>query len=159
MAARIAQVTSGELHGAALERLLREILTEEPGNPLANLRLGYVLADSGRCADAMARFRKAIDARYPSPDAHLGLAGCQASGRDLKAAAATLRLANVVEPDNPVVLANLGLVLSQAGQPSEAIDPLQKALAAAPELHQARFGLAIAFAEAGRRVEAANQAE
>jgi Flp pilus assembly protein TadD len=159
MAARIAQVTSGELHGAVLERLLREILAEEPSNPLANLRLGYVLVESGRCADAIPLFRKAIDGRYPSADAHLGLAGCQAARGEANAAAATLRAAEVVEPGNPVVLANLGLMLSDAGRPSEAIDPLQKALAVAPDLHQARFGLAIAFARAGRRAEAATEAQ
>ena len=159
MAARIAQVTSGELHGAGLEGLLREILAEEPGNPLANLRLGYVFVESGRCADAMPRFRKAIEARYPSADAHLGLAGCQAARGEANAAAATLRAADVVEPGNPVVLANLGLMLSDAGRPGEAIDPLQKALSVAPDLHQARFGLAIAFARAGRRAEAATEAE
>ena len=49
MAARIAQVTSGELHGAPLERVLRQILAEEPRNPLANVRLGYALVESNRC--------------------------------------------------------------------------------------------------------------
>ena len=154
MAARIAQVTSGELHGPGLERLLREILAAEPANPLANLRLGYVLVESGRCADAIPHFKTAINARYPSADPHLGLAGCQAAKGDPKGAAATLSAADAVEPGNPVVLANLGLMLSDAGEPQRAIDPLQRALASSPDLHQARFGLAIALAKAGRRAEA-----
>ena len=138
--------------------MLREILAEEPGNPLANLRLGYALVGSGRCAEAEPRFQKTIDARYPSADAHLGLAGCQAAKGNPKAAAATLRAASTLEPDNPVVLANLGLMLSEAGQPADAIGPLERALAANPDLHQARFGLALALATTGRREEAANQA-
>jgi tetratricopeptide (TPR) repeat protein len=159
VAARIARVTSGEVRGAALEALLREILEEDPQNPLANLRLGYALVESNRCADAMPRFRAAIDAKYPSADAHLGLAGCQAERREFSAAAATLRAADTAEPGNPVVLANLGLVLSDAGRHDAAIEPLQRALTIDPDLHQARFALAIAFATVGRRQEAAAEAE
>ena len=159
LAARIAQVTSGEVHGPALERLLRQILLDDPQNPLANLRLGYVLLESSRCGDAVPRFRAAIAAKYPSADAHMGLAACQASARDFKAAAATLRGADAVEPGNPVVLANLGLMLSDSGNPAAAVDPLQRALTTDPDMHQARFGLALAFARAGRRADAARQAE
>ena len=159
VAARIARVTSGEVRGAALERLLREILEEDPQNPLGNLRLGYVLAESNRCAEAMPRFRAAIDAKYPSADAHLGLAGCEAERRDFSDAAATLKAADAVEPGNPVVLANLGLVLSDAGRHDAAIEPLQRALTIDPDLHQARFALAIAYATVGRRPQAAAEAE
>ena len=158
VAARIAQVTSGELHGPALERLLREILADEPGNPLANLRLGYVLVETGRCPAAEPHFRQAIAGKYPSADAHLGLAGCQAAKRDVKGAVTTLREAETVEPASPVVLANLGLMLSESGQPIQAIDPLRRAVSANPDLHQARFALALALAETGQRVEAEKQA-
>ena len=159
LAARIAQVTSGEVHGAALEKLLIEILAEDPRNPLANLRLGYALLDGGDCRAAMPRFEAAIAAGYPSADPYLGLAGCQAARKSFGAAAATLRTADTVEPGNPVVLANLGLVLSDSGQPAAAVDPLRRALAIDPDLHQARFGLAIALAESGRRGEAIAQTE
>lgn len=159
LAARIARVTSGELTADALERALRDILKEDSDNPQANLRLGHVLIASNRCADAVPRFRTAIAAKLPSADAHLGLAACQAGRRDFAGAIATLREAERVEPGNPIVLANLGLVLSDAGRPLEAVDPLQRALTTDPDLHQARFGLAIAFARAGRRAEAARMAE
>jgi cytochrome c-type biogenesis protein CcmH/NrfG len=105
------------------------------------------------------RFRSAIAAKLPSADAHLGLAGCQAARRDFAGAAATLRDAERVERGNPIVLANLGLVLSDGGKPAEAIDPLQRALTTDPDLHHARFGLAIAFARLGRRADAARMAE
>jgi cytochrome c-type biogenesis protein CcmH/NrfG len=50
-------------------------------------------------------------------------------------------------------------VQSDAGQPAAAIDPLQRALSIDPDLHQARFALAIAFARSGRRADAAREAE
>jgi arylsulfatase A-like enzyme/cytochrome c-type biogenesis protein CcmH/NrfG len=158
-AARMAQIASGELQGAALERALRGILASDARNPQANLRLGYALLDSNRCRDAMAYFRSAIAGHLPSADAHLGLAACEVSERRLDAAASTLQEAERIEPDNPVVIANLGVVLSDGGRPADAVAPLRRALTLDPNLHQARFSLAIALARAGRRQEAAATAE
>ncbi|MBA3297002.1 MAG: sulfatase-like hydrolase/transferase [Acidobacteria bacterium] len=159
LAARIARVTSGELRGPELERALRAVLAEDPRNPQANLRLGYVLLESNRCAEAVAKFRASISAHLPSADAHLGLAACRASQRDFTGAAQTLREAERVEPGNPVVLANLGLMVSDGGNPQGAVDPLQRALSIDPDLHRARFALAIAYARAGRRGEAKRTGE
>lgn len=158
LAARIAQVVSGELQGRVLERELRAILAEDPGNPQAHVRLGYVLAEATRCSEATPHFAKAIAERLPSVDAHLGLAGCEAAARRFDAAAATLREAGEIEPDNPVVIANLGLVLSDSGHPDKAIVPLQRALTLDPDLHQARFALALALARTERPAEAAEVA-
>ena len=159
LAARIARVTSGELRGRALETALREILAEDPRNPQANLRLGYVLLEDGRCPAASKHFSLAIEERLPSADAHLGLASCLARARRFDAAAETLRQAERVEPDNPVVVANLGVVMSDGGRPADAVKPLQRALTLDPSFHEARFNLAVAFARAGQRAPAAKEAE
>ncbi|HTI36025.1 MAG TPA: sulfatase-like hydrolase/transferase [Vicinamibacterales bacterium] len=158
LAARIAEVTSGELHGAELERALREILEEDPDNPQANVRLGYVLVERGACGEASALFARAIAAHLPSVDAHLGLAQCQVALHEPKQAIQTLQTAEEVEPDNPVVSANLGLVLSDSGNPTGGIPHLERALTLDPDLHQARFALAIAYARTGRRNDAAREA-
>jgi arylsulfatase A-like enzyme/Flp pilus assembly protein TadD len=154
LAAQIARVTSGELQGTALEAALREILRADPKNPQANLRLGYVLLERGRCAEATARFSAAIDAGVPGADAYLGRAACETAAKNLVAAIRTLTAAQAVEPENAVVSANLGLVLSDSGQTSAAIPHLQRALSLDPDLHQGRFGLAIAYAREGRRSDA-----
>ena len=158
LAARIAEATSGELHGADLERALREILKEDPDNPQANVRLGYVLVERGTCAEAAPLFAKAIAAHLPSVDAQLGLAECQAALHDQKAAIHTLQSAEAIETDNPVVSGNLGLVMSDSGNPSGGIPHLERALTLDPDLHQARFALAIAYARTGRREDAAREA-
>jgi tetratricopeptide (TPR) repeat protein len=159
LAAAIARVTSGELQGNALERALRDILRQDPGNPQANLRLGYVLLDKGSCDAAAPYLRAAIDAHLPSADPYLGIAGCEAEARRFAAAERTLREADRVEPDNPVVAANLGIVLSDSGRPADAVPYLQRALTLAPDLHQARFSLAIAYARLGRRADARAEAQ
>ena len=128
MAARIAQVTSGELHGDGA----RAAAPRRSSPTIRAIRRrtcdsAIVLLESGRCAEAMPHFRAAIAARYPSADAHLGLAGCQAApagfqGRGRRRSAPPMRSSPAIRSS----LANLGLMLSDAGTPQAAIEPLQR---------------------------------
>jgi Flp pilus assembly protein TadD len=156
LAAGIARVTSGELRGNELERTLRRLAAADPSNPQVNMRLGFVLQESGRCPEARRFFQTAIDGGIPGADAHLGLAGCYAEARLFDEAARVLRDAQRADPENPVVAANLGIVLADAGRPARAIPPLERALALDPDFHEARFNLARVLARAGR-LEAASK--
>jgi choline-sulfatase len=155
VAARIAQVTSGELSGTALMTALEQILAIDASNSQAHLRLGFVLLQSGNCARAEQEFASAINGGLPSADAHLGLATCLGRRNDLAGAERTLTEARRREPDNPVLIANLGILEVAKGNLSGAITTLKSALEADPNLHEARFNLAIAYAKAGRRADAA----
>ena len=115
IAARLAEVVSGELQGQPLEAALRGILENDPRNPQANLRLGYVLIESNRCAAAIPFLKAAMAAQVPTADAHLGVAQCQAEARRPAEVYVTLLDAERVEPENPVVFANMGIVLSEMG--------------------------------------------
>jgi choline-sulfatase len=159
LAAEIARVTSGELRGEALETALRKVVREDPDNPQANLRLGYVLLELNACARAIPHFKRAITAQVPSVDAHLGLAQCEVAAKRLGDAQNTLTEAERLEPGNPVVAANLGLVLSDGGRHEEGITALQRTLTIDPDFHEARFNLARVLARAGRRAEAAREAK
>jgi Flp pilus assembly protein TadD len=123
------------------------------------MRLGFALSESGRCQAALEHFRAAIGGGMPGADPHLGMARCHALSRRFEAAAIELRAADGAEPGNPVVLANLGIVLSDGGRPSDAVAPLERALSIDPDFHEARFNLAVAHARAGDRAAAARQAE
>jgi arylsulfatase A-like enzyme/cytochrome c-type biogenesis protein CcmH/NrfG len=158
LAAAIARITSGEVQGEALERALRGVLAADPGNPQMNMRLGFVLADLGECGNAIAYFEKAVARGMPGADPHLGLARCHAVARRTERAVAELRAADRAEPDNPVVLANLGIVLSDGGRPAEGILSLERAVSLDPDFHEARFNLAVAYARAERRPDAAREA-
>jgi choline-sulfatase len=158
LAARLARVTSGELAGDALRRELGAILKDDEPNPQAHMRLGYAFAESGDCRRAEPHFRRAVALRLPSADPYLGLAGCQAGRGDRKAAIDTLEASRIVETDNPIVFANLGSLRSELGDHAEAITALSKSVALDPDFHQARFYLALAFARAGKRDDAAREA-
>ena len=158
LARRLAQVTSGELTGEALKQALGQILKEDPRNPQAHVRLGYVLLEARQCPAAEAHFKAAIAGQLPGADALLGLASCQAAARQFAAAGDTLAKAEQAEPDNPVVVANRGILLSDSGRPADAVPVLQRALTLDPDLNEARFNLAVSHLRAGQPVEAAREA-
>jgi choline-sulfatase len=158
MAARIAQVTAGELTGAALVAALEGIIREDPGNGQAHLRLGYARMQAGDCSRAEPEFHAAAAAGLPSADVFLGLATCLGRRRDLAGAEHALGEARRLEPDNPAVAANFGLLQAAKGDLPAAIRSLTAALATDPNLHEARFNLAVAYAKSGRRAEAATAA-
>jgi choline-sulfatase len=159
LASRIAAVTSGEVRGPELIATLQAILRDDPGNPQAHLRLGYAELANGRCAQAEPHFRAAIEGELPSADAALGLADCRMRANDAVGAQRALELARRVEPGNPVVDANLGLIALARDDSSAAIQLLQSALARDPGFLEARFNLARALARAGRRGEALKEAQ
>lgn len=159
LASRIASVTSGEVRGQALITTLEAIVREDPGNPQAHLRLGFAELERGRCAQAEPHFRAAIQAQLPSADAGLGLADCHMRANDAAGAQRALEAARAMEPGNPVVEANLGLVALARDEPKAAIPLLQSALSRDPTLLEARFNLSRALARAGRRQEALAEAQ
>ena len=151
LAARIATVTSGEVGGAELRATLESILADDPGNGQAHLRLGFVLLDLGLPGQAAPHFTAAISAGMPTADPYLGMAACQAAQGASERALGTLRQADAVDPGNPVVAANIGLLEGQLGRTDAAVAALSKALAGDPDFHEARFNLALVYARAGRR--------
>jgi choline-sulfatase len=159
LASRLATVTSGEVSGDELIAALESILKDDPGNPQAHLRLAYAQIDRGRCGQAEPHLRAAIDAQIPSADAALGLAQCRAQAKDSAGAQRALEIARAIEPGNPVVEANLGLMALARDDAKSAIPLLQSALTRDPGLLEARFNLARALARAGRRQEALQEAQ
>jgi arylsulfatase A-like enzyme/cytochrome c-type biogenesis protein CcmH/NrfG len=159
LAASIALVTSGELRGAELEKGLQSILLQDPANPQANLRLGYVRIEQRRCRDARPLLERAISGNIPGADAYLGLATCQGASGDVRGALASLERARAREPQNPVVLANIGIALASLHEPQRAVAALNEALTVDPDLHEARFNLALVYARSGDRASARQQAE
>jgi Flp pilus assembly protein TadD len=158
IASRMAVVTSGEVHGDALVRQLEAILVEDPENPQAHLRLGYAEIERCRCERAEPHLEMALAARIPSADAGLALATCRGQANDLAGAGRALEAAQLLEPGNPVVEANLGLLALARNDSATAIRRLEAALKVDDGLLEARFGLARALGRAGRREEAATQA-
>jgi len=155
LAARMAQVTAGELSGAALLAALEAIVRDDPRNGQAHLRLAFARLQAGDCPRAEPEFHAAASTGLPSADIYLGLATCLGRHNDLAGAEHALDEARRLEPDNPAVTANIGILRSAKGDQAGAIQALTAALAVDPNLHEARFNLALAYARSGQRAAAA----
>jgi tetratricopeptide (TPR) repeat protein len=158
LAARIAEITSGEVQGPRLRTALERIVRDDPSNGQMQMRLGFVMQEAGDCRGAVPHFEAAIAADVPSAEPRLGLAECLAAEDRRDAARRVLQAADRIEPGNPLVAANLGMLALDEGRTPEAIDRLRAALSLAPDLHQARFALARAYGRAGQRADAAREA-
>jgi len=157
LARHLALVLSSEVQGQALEDALRSILRADAGNAQAHLRLGYVLLGTGRLPEADRHFRAATEAGLDTADPWLGVAQCAGARGDLPGAEAALRRADSVEPGNPVVAANLGILLSKTGRGPEAVTLLGRVVKEDPQFSEARFNLALAYARAGRHADALSE--
>lgn len=159
LAARMAQVVTGELQGAALRSALESIVAEDPRNGQAQMRLAYAWMEAKDLPRAERHFNAARSASMPTADVHLGLALCFTSTGRPREAARALEEARRIEPGNPVVDANLGALALDAGDAVKAAEYLGAALRIDPDLHQARFNLARALARQGKQAEALAEAQ
>ena len=159
LAAAIAQITSGEVHGEALERALRAVLVADPGNPQMNMRLGFVLADTGRCGSAIGYFEKAdcsAGCRGPIPiSAWRGATRWRGVPIVRRRSCAPRTVSSRTTRSSSRTWASC---LSDGGRPAEAVPSLERALSLDPDFHEARFNLAVPYARAGRRADAAREA-
>ncbi len=114
------------------ESLLREAVARDPADARAHVRLGHVLEQKGRLAEALAEYEAAIRADPSSAEAQnyrgnvLRLMGKPAE------AEAAYRAAIEADPRYPGAYNNLGLVLQQQGRLAEATALYRKGLAQAP---------------------------
>ena len=159
LARGLALVASGEVQGEALEKTLASILEQDAGNPQAHLRIGYVLLGRGRVREAEAHFQAASRGAPQNADVWLGLASCAGARGDLRGADEALRRAENCEPGSPIVAADRGVLLSKTGRHAQAIALLSQVVTSDPEFDEARFNLALAYARAGQREAALNEAE
>jgi tetratricopeptide (TPR) repeat protein len=105
--------------------LARRSVEADPSRYMSHFVLGVVAAQQGRCSEAIADFRRAIDAKRTEPNAvvrnlHAGLADC----------------------------------LARTGQPAEAEKEFQAEIAVIPWSPEGRVGLATLYRSQGRDAEA-----
>ena len=139
---------------ADAERLYREALRAEPGQPDALHFLGVVASQRGAAQEAIGLIARALALR-PRDAAALNNLGnaCRGAGRDAEAEAA-YRNAIAVDPDFADALSNLGSLCQSQHRCAEASAFLRRALALAPGRAKVMNDLACALAELGEHAEA-----
>jgi tetratricopeptide (TPR) repeat protein len=123
------------------EAALREAIRLNPASPVAHSRLGLVLHDSKRYAEAEAAYREAIRLDPGYAQAHSGLGWVLRDTERYAEAEATLREAIRLDPASPVARSGLGWVLDDLLRYAEAEAALREAIRLDPGYAKAHTGL------------------
>jgi len=134
----VGALQAGEL--AEAEGHYRTALRTKPNAETYN-GLGYVLAAQGRVDEAIAEFRKAIEANPKYTPAYNNLAANSAKQGNLEEAAEYYRR-SLEERPSASVHTDLGVVLRKLGRTDEAADEFREALALDATQQKARRNLA-----------------
>lgn len=131
------------------EKVLADIETTAPGDPLAWHERAVAAEASGRLGDALraAQAAIAIDAELPELHNHLGVLRSR-TGSPAEALASFDR-AIALDPNNARAWTNRGNALHALGRAGEAAEAFGKAIALAPRDPDPRNGLGVLAVEAG----------
>ena len=140
--------------GEAL-RAEQAALALDKDNPAALNSLGLIHADARRPREAVAAFERAASLDRINPSYWTNLGNARRELGDLSAAETAYRRALEADASYPDALNGLAVLLVQRGAPADAIPLLTRALARAPDFHEARLNLGIAYQESGDREKAA----
>jgi protein O-mannosyl-transferase len=133
-----------------------DTVAKAPGNERAHYNLGVTLASSGRAAEAITHYQRALEIKPDHELAHNNLGLALARGGQLDDAIAHYQKALEIKPDFAEAHYNLGLVLAKRGQADEAIAQYKQALEFKPDYAEAHNDLGIALAKRGRFEDAAD---
>ena len=125
---------------------------------------GFLLLSQGDVVAARAAFKSAVGHDSKSAGAQIGLAECMARQGDLPGAVVSLEKARASIPDSPDLLLQLGVLLTEQNQLSQAIAVLQEVVEARPSaLGHMRLARALSANEqsqmAGAHYESAAKTE
>ena len=130
-------------------------LTLNADHPGAQNGLGLLHADEGRPSDAAAAFDRAARLDPTNASYWTNLGNARRELGDLTAAEAAYRRGLDADANHPDALNGLAVALVQRGVAHEAVPLLTRALQQAPDFHEARLNLGIAYQESGERDKAA----
>ena len=132
-----------------------------PQNPLIHVNLGNALARAGRQAEAVERYRRALNLDSGQLDAHVNLAHCYFALNKHDEAIASYRQALRLQPGDAQIERHLaaahlgsGNALGIQGRVEAALAHYQSALQIAPTYAAAHANLGTALRLAGRHTEA-----
>ena len=144
-----AALRSGQ-YGEA-EKAYRRVLEARPDDLTASLRLARVAFLQARYADAREQLDRIL-ARFPDQlEARVYRSRVRLRMGDLNGAATDARRWSRASPNDAEPLWILGIVQRQRGDPSGAVDLLQRAVSLDPSSLRSRRELARAYAEAGQK--------
>jgi tetratricopeptide (TPR) repeat protein len=132
----------------------REMSAVDPGNELALLMIGNLLADAGHPAQAIAELKRLTQMNPNHADAWFNLGFLYDKADQLAAAERCFRRAVELRPSLDRAWYGLGLVLIRDGRLEEAVDALKKNIALQPFSPYGYYQLGMTYHHLGRSDDA-----
>ena len=151
-----AQTLAGE--EASAIRTFDQILSKEPNDARMHYLKGGAQWKADDLAGAASSFRRAIDLKPDFVDARVALASVALAAGDSAEAQETARALQADYPERDLGYRIEGTVLLEAGNPADAVAPLNQAFALQPNAQTARQ-LAEAYVRSGKQGEAITMLE
>jgi len=146
-------------HGPEAASAFAQALERNPDHMDARLALAQLLLDSLDAGAAEPHFQYVLTLRPASVAAKIGLARCRSAAGEFHLAETQLRDVVAAEPENPLALRELGIVLMQQGKLDEALVHLQHAGKLWPHDLSTCYNLQQAYHRLGRETAAQQQLE
>jgi len=127
------------------------------GRSLLYLGIGRLAQVEGDFAGAIEAFRHAAQLNPNNGNMHRELAFAYAGQGATDEAFTELVAALLLNPRDAQACADIGRLFLDAGRDADALPPLNRALALAPERYQTRYAIATALTRLGRNDEAARE--
>jgi protein O-mannosyl-transferase len=140
-------------------RLYEDTIAKNPDSWLAYNNLGTALRESGRTAEAIPQFRKALQLEPNLALVHDNLGIALAKNGQLPEAIENLQASVRLNPKNPQAHNNLGIVLRRSGHFPEALEQYELALQLRPDFAEAYYNRALTYAQTNQPTEAIDAAE
>ena len=118
-------------------------ITQDPTDAAAHYKLGVMLREANRMAEAEFALRDAIAASPDMAEAHLELSNVLSAQQQVEAAQSSLRQAIAIRPGYAAAHYNLGNLLRETGRLAEAAAAYGEALTHNADFAEAWFNLAI----------------
>ncbi|MGH8184140.1 MAG: XrtA/PEP-CTERM system TPR-repeat protein PrsT [Rhodanobacteraceae bacterium] len=138
----LASLDSIEGHFKDAADQYQTVLKADPHNAIAMTELGRLAAAQGDRAGAIKWFKQAIAAAPKFTTPYVGLVVTYSQGGQFDEATAAAKQLAEVDPGNPVALNAVGAAELNAGHYQQALQPLQQAVKAAPQVALYRTNLA-----------------
>jgi len=145
-----------QARAAEAEVVLRDALSQQPGQPALLLELGNALADLGRREEAIAAFEQAVRIQPGYGLAHFNLGNMLREAGRLDDAVAAYESALRLKPDYAEAHYNLGIALQNLRQSARAVAAYRRAAELRPDHAGTFFNLGSELRSQGQFADAAD---
>lgn len=112
--------------------MLRDLVSKDPRNVGAWIKLGNILMDTNRFSEAADAYQKALALDPKNVDVRVDMGTCLRNTGKTDLAAKEFRKAIEINPGHPIAHRNLGVVLEDLGDHAQAAQEFEKYLQIAP---------------------------